>query len=145
MVTGLTKAWAAAVLFAAVLAGGPAQALGFAADEDGIVRFVTPTGSFGCAYIPFDGAGGIETGVNGPELHCYRLAGKFAGVSLGPSGKALRLVVRGALVCCGSDNVLAFGASWRTGGYVCQSERAGLACRRGKHGFKMTAGTVTRY
>ena len=122
-----------------------ARTLSFPPKQDGIVQFVTPSGNIGCTYIPFDGAGGIATGVNGPELHCYRLYGKFEAVSLGPVAKALKLVVRGKLACCKTRNVLAYGNTWATGGYACTSKRSGLACRRGKHGFSISAASITRY
>ncbi len=122
-----------------------ARTLSFPSGKDGVVQFVTPSGNIGCTYIPFDGAGGIDTGVNGPELHCYRLSGKFDAVSLGPVRKALKLLVEGRLACCKTRNVLAFGNTWRTGGYACTSDRSGLTCRRGKHGFAISALSVTRY
>ena len=122
-----------------------ARTLSFPSRNDGVVQFITPSGNIGCTYIPFDGAGGIDTGVNGPELHCYRLSGKFDAVSLGPTKKALKLLVEGKLACCKTRNVLAFGNTWTTGGYACTSDRTGLACRRGKHGFSISATSVTRY
>ena len=127
------------------LGSASARTLSFPSSQDGVVQFVTPSGNIGCTYIPFDGAGGIDTGVNGPELHCYRLSGKFDAVSLGPVKKALKLLVEGRLACCKTRNVLAFGNTWKTGGYACNSDRTGLTCRRGKHGFAISPGSITRY
>ena len=142
----LMAALFAALAFCLVNPGfASARSLSFAPNQDGIVQFVTPSGTIGCTYIPFDGAGGIDTGVNGPELHCYRLYGKFEAVSLGPKNKALKLLVRGKLACCNTRNVLAFGNTWATNGFACTSERAGLICRRGKHGFSISAVAISRH
>ncbi len=144
-----SRPWMALIAAMAVclanMGAASARSLSFPPKQDGIVQFATPSGNIGCTYIPFDGAGGISTGVKGPELHCYRLYGKFEAVSLGPVKKALKLVVEGKLACCKTRNVLAFGNSWVTGGYVCTSERSGLTCRRGKHGFTISADSITRH
>ncbi len=145
MVRHLTLLCAILAMGFAQIGAVSARTLSFPPKQDGIVQFVTPSGSIGCTYIPFDGAGGITTGVKGPELHCYRLYGKFEAVSLGPVGKALKLVVRGKLACCKTRNILAFGNTWATGGYACTSERSGLTCRRGKHGFSITAAGIARH
>lgn len=123
-----------------------AQTLSFPAQPSGIVQFTTPARDAGCTFVPFDGAGGIETGTGiWPELHCYRLTGKFAAASLGPSGKAKRLVVEGKLDCCKGRNVLAYGATWITGGFSCTAQRGGITCRRGSHGFSINKSAISRY
>lgn len=132
-------------VFALCASGASARTLSFQGKDDGVVQFVTPSSNIGCTYIPFNGAGGIDTGVNGPELHCYRLYGKFDAVSLGPVKKAQKLMVEGRLACCKTRNVLAFGNTWKFGGYACTSDRTGLTCRRGKHGFSISASSITRY
>ena len=110
-----------------------ARTLSFAPQSSGVVQFKTPAGEIGCTYIPFDGAGGIKTGVKGPELHCYRLIGKFIAFSLGPTGKARPLRVEGKLDCCKGRNILAYGSTWVTGGFSCTAMRGGIACKRGKN------------
>ncbi|MGB8819536.1 MAG: hypothetical protein WCC66_16605 [Rhizobiaceae bacterium] len=123
-----------------------AETLSFPAQPSGIVQFTTPARDIGCTYIPFDGAGGIETGTGTqPELHCYRLTGKFNAASLGPSGKAKKLVVEGKLDCCKGRNVLAYGSTWVTGGFACTAQRIGITCRRGPHGFSISRSAITRY
>ncbi|MGL4488322.1 MAG: hypothetical protein ACRCU5_02630 [Rhizobiaceae bacterium] len=122
-----------------------AQSNGFSQLPDGVVQFVTPSAEVGCTYIPFDGANGIPTGQNSSELHCYRLDGPDAAVSLGVKGKARGLIVTGKLDCCAGNNVLAFGKSWTAGGYKCKSERKGLTCTWGRHGFVFSATNIRKY
>jgi hypothetical protein len=122
-----------------------AQSNGFSQLPDGVIQFVTPSQEIGCTYIPFDGANGIDTGQNSSELHCYRLDGPEAAVSLGVKGKARGLIVTGKLDCCAGNNVLAFGKSWSAGGYTCKSERKGLTCTWGRHGFVMSATKIRKF
>ena len=122
-----------------------AQSIKFPSIGDGVTQFVTPSHSVGCTYIPFDGANGIDTGQNSSELHCYRLGGSHAAVSLGVGGKARKLIVTGQLDCCKGNNVLAFGKSWLAGGYRCKSERSGLTCTWGKHGFSIGRTEINRF
>ncbi len=122
-----------------------AETVRFPSLQDGVTQFVTPTQDIGCTYIPFDGANGIETGQNSSELHCYRLDGPQAAVSLGVKGKARGLIVKGTLDCCAGNNVLAFGKSWSAGGYICKSERSGLTCTWGRHGFSISATNLRRF
>jgi hypothetical protein len=131
-----------AVIAATLAAPAHAQSIRFQTLSDGVVQFVTPTQDIGCTYIPFDGANGIDTGQNSSELHCYRLDGPQAAVSLGVKGKARGLIVKGALDCCAGNNVLAFGKKWSAGGYKCQAARGGLTCTRGRHGFVISATAV---
>jgi hypothetical protein len=132
-----------AIAFAVTISN--ARTLSFPPQQSGVVQFATPLGNIGCTYIPFDGAGGIDTGVNGPELHCYRMSGRFEAVSLGPNGAARELVVRGKLDCCKGQNALAFGSTLLDGGYECTSTKATLECRRGGHGFSISSESITRY
>jgi hypothetical protein len=130
------------------LALGPAfaQTLSFPPQSSGIVQFVTPAKEVGCTYIPFDGAGGIDTGTGTqPELHCYRMTGKFAAASLGPSQKSRPLVVEGRLDCCKGRNILAYGHTWKTGGYACTAMQGGLTCKRGNHGFSITMTSIKHW
>ena len=123
-----------------------AEILSFSPQQSGVVQFSTPAREVGCTYIPFDGAGGIATGTGTqPELHCYRMSGKFAAASLGPSAKATKLVVEGRLDCCKGRNVLAYGSTWRTGGYSCTATKGGMTCKRGRHGFSITMTDIKRW
>jgi hypothetical protein len=114
-----------------------ADSIRFSQLQDGVTQFVTASKEIGCTFIPFDGANGIDTGQNSSELHCYRLNDQQAAVSLGVKGKARGLIVRGELDCCAGNNVLALGKSWSAGGYKCKSERSGLTCTKGSHGFTL--------
>lgn len=119
--------------FTATISAKAERKLSFPADRNGIVQFTTPAKEVGCTYIPFDGAGGIETGTGtSPELHCYTLTGELKAFSLGADGRARKLVVRGKLDCCKGRNVLAYGSTWVTGGYSCTAKKGGLSCKRGK-------------
>ena len=134
----------AAYLLGLVSSG--AETLSFPPQVSGVVQFTTPAKEVGCTYIPFDGAGGIATGTGTlPELHCYRLSGKFEAVSLGPSARAAKLIVEGRLNCCKGRNVLAYGSTWLAGGYACTAKTGGLTCRRGDHGFSITMTDVERW
>lgn len=135
----------AGMAFTATVGAKAERKIKLPADKNGIVQFSLPAGNIGCTYIPFNGAGGIETGTGTlPELHCYRISGRFEAVSLGPSGPARELRVTGKLDCCGA-NILAFGSTWATGGYECSAIRSGLTCRRGAHGFTLTGRGVERF
>ncbi len=133
------------VLAASISMPVHAQSNGFSQLPDGVIQFVTPSQEIGCTYIPFDGANGIDTGQNSSELHCYRLNGPDAAVSLGVKGKARGLIVTGKLDCCSGNNVLAFGKSWSAGGYRCKSSRKGLACTWGRHGFFISATKISKF
>ena len=125
----------AGMAFTATVSAKAQRTIKLPADRNGIVQFSLPSGDMGCTYIPFDGAGGIETGTGTlPELHCYRTAGRFEAASLGPSGPARELRLTGKLDCCGG-NILAFGSTWETGGYECAAAQSALTCSRGSHGF----------
>jgi hypothetical protein len=125
----------AALVFSTATA--QAQSIKFPSIGDGVTQFVTASKEIGCTFIPFDGANGIDTGQNSSELHCYLLNDKQAAVSLGVKGKARGLIVRGELDCCAGNNVLALEKSWAAGGYKCKSERSGLTCTKGSHGFTL--------
>ena len=129
-----------------MLTQASAETLSFPARSSGIVQFSTPAKEVGCTYVPFDGAGGINTGTGTlPELHCYRLTGKFIAASLGPTGKAMKLTVEGKLDCCKTRNILAYGSTWQTGGFLCTAKPGGLTCRRANHGFAISLSEMTRW
>jgi hypothetical protein len=133
------------VAFGATVGAKAQRTVRLPADGNGIVQFSLPSGDIGCTYIPFDGAGGIETGTGTlPELHCYRTTGRFEAASLGPSGPARELRLTGKLDCCGA-NILAYGSTWQTGGYNCTAAQGTLTCTRGIHGFIITSNVLKRF
>ena len=135
----------AGMAFTATVSAKAQRTIRLPADRNGIVQFSLPAGDIGCTYIPFDGAGGIETGTGTlPELHCYRTAGRFEAASLGPSGPARELRLTGKLNCCGG-NILAYGSTWETGGYQCTASQNALSCRRGVHGFTLSRTSLKRF
>lgn len=135
----------ASTAFTATVSAKAGRKIKLPADRNGIVQFSLPAGDIGCTYIPFDGAGGIETGTGTmPELHCYRTAGRFEAASLGPSGPARELRLTGKLQCCGG-NILAYGSTWETGGFQCTAAQNALTCTRGAHGFTLSRTSLKRF
>jgi len=126
-------------LLALVLALG---VLAAPAAADVVVGFRTPTGNIGCVYSR-------ETG-KAPYLRCdirSRLRPtpprprNCVDLDWGDSYE-MRSTGRVGITCHGDtaidprNPVVRYGSTWRRGGFVCASTRAGLRCRnRSGHGF----------
>ncbi len=112
-----------------------------AALADGSAMFRTPSGNIGCSYT---GAAGspkgylrcdIGSGVKPLPKKPLSCQGDWGlGFSMNDTGKAG--------VTCASDTVLhqgfvlAYGKTWKRGGFVCSSATTGLKCtNRSQHGF----------
>jgi hypothetical protein len=117
----------------------------FPSNQNNIIQFSNPSKEIGCTYIPFNGAGGIDTGQNSSELHCYYLNSPNKAVSLGVAGKARRLSVTKKLKCCNENNILPYKMRWSEGGYSCRSKPNHFNCTWGKHGFTMTSKRIIRF
>ncbi len=108
------------VLFAAVLAVFASPALA------GGLQFQTPSGNIGCVYEP-DAA---------DRLLCIRLKPTVLSIILTRDGADHGPAeYEGEVWFPKHAPVLAYGESRSVGPYKCTSERSGLTCIRGGHGF----------
>jgi hypothetical protein len=141
---------AAAVLFALAVAGAL-----FASEATAISvikTFRTPSGNIGCVYA--SGQPGAGT-----SLRCDIRSGlkpkparpKGCDLDYGDSYE-LPKTGRTIVVCHGDTaidphaHVLAYGKTWRYGGFTCTSKSTGLRCtNRGGHGFFMSRAHSYRF
>ena len=103
--------------------------------QDGVISFSTPTGNIGCTYIPAGGTDVYAPKDGGPELICDRVEPTYLRFFLYKTGKAKLFRYVGDAGCCPAENVLVYGNRWKKGAFTCTSERSGLTCTRGGHGF----------
>ena len=131
--------WILAALFS--LAGAAplhAQTTVSFPEVNGIVEFSLPSGNIGCDYIARRTRVYIPRG-GGPELSCDRREPSYVNVDLGPTGPAQRTNDPGEQSCCGADNTLQYGQTWKDGPFTCQSSDFGLTCAHNNgHGFTMS-------
>lgn len=135
----IRSAFIALGLFAAAT---PALAIDFDENDRGQIEFVMPSGNIGCLYTPAGGTDVYTPADGGPELSCDRVAPAYVRVELGRHGKARRINDVGDASCCGADNEFAYGKVWNYDGFRCVSSEAGLACKRGGHGFIMSRASI---
>ena len=121
---------------AAVVAAG---ALTTSANAAGPRFFQMPSRNIFCAYLPPDAP-------NPAALRCDILSGlrpepktrcelDWTGASLNATGKASASCA-GDTVAMPNARVLAYGTTWRGGGFTCLSRTTGLRCtNRGGHGL----------
>jgi hypothetical protein len=131
------------VLFA--MAGSAIAAPQIFPSQDGVISFSTPTGNIGCVYIPAGGTGAYFPKGGGPELQCDRTEPTYLRFFLYKSGKAERFTNVRDASCCAAQNVLVYGNSWSKGPFRCKSERKGLTCTRGGHGFVISRARTRVY
>jgi hypothetical protein len=137
-----------ALLFVLILSAIPAAANAAEQNfplQNGVISFATPTGNAGCTYIPAGGTDIYFPKNGGPELQCDRLEPTYLRLFLYKSGKAERFTNVGDASCCSAENVLVYGNSWTKGPFRCKSERKGLTCTRGRHGFFMSRSKTKVY
>jgi hypothetical protein len=125
---------------AALAAGGSALGQPGGARDDYAV-FHTPSGNIGCGYT---GAGGspkgflrcdIGTGIKpAPKKPASCQLDYGSGYSMGDTGRAKGVCAGDTVLHQGK--VLAYGKTWRNGGFTCASKTTGLRCtNRSGHGF----------
>jgi hypothetical protein len=123
----------AATASCAVLAG-----VAHAHGRTSFVTFLTPSGNIGCAYssgprppvLRCDIASGLEPRPARPK-DCVHLAwGDSYTMSL--HGRAI-LTCHGDTAIIKGSRVIAYGKTWRRGGFVCWSRTSGLRCRNASH------------
>jgi Family of unknown function (DUF6636) len=135
----LTFVAIAACCAAAVVAASAASA------GDEVVGFSTPSKNIGCMYAHFSASAGSPATT---DLRCDIGSGlrpkpaKPRGCdldygdsySMGKTGRAV--VVCHGDTALGSKTILAYGSTWRHGGFTCVSRTSGLTCRNlSGHGF----------
>lgn len=124
------------VLTASFIGAGAASA---ASDAAGPRFFQMPSRNIFCAYLPPD--------AHSPAaLRCDILSGlhpepkrpcelDWTGASLSDRGEAIASCA-GDTVALTSAPVLAYGRTWKAGGFTCLSRSTGLRCaNRGRHGL----------
>ena len=121
---------------AAVAAAG---ALTTSSDAAGLQFFQMPSHNIFCAYVPADAR-------SPAALRCDILSGlrpepktscelDWTGASLNVRGKASASCA-GDTVAMPNARVLAYGTTWKVGGFTCLSRTTGLRCtNRGGHGL----------
>jgi hypothetical protein len=99
--------------------------------------FQTPSRNIGCAYdsSPAFLRCDIRSGLKPtPKRRCDL---DWTGLELKPTGRAYPSCA-GDTALLPSARVLAYGKTWRRGGFVCVSRRTGLRCaNRSGHGFTL--------
>ena len=137
------------LLAAVLLAALPVQAKEqvFAAQDNGQITFVMPSGNIGCIYTPAGGTDVYEPVNGGPEISCDRIAPTYVNITLGPKGPAKLIKNPGEQGCCGGDNVFAYGNTAAVGAFTCSSSEAGLICetRDKKHGLCLSRSRTLHY
>lgn len=110
--------------------------------------FMLPSGRLGCAYAEADPAAGFRA-----SIRCDVMEPTFKAPRLKDceqdQGNSLALEERGTAVwVCHGDTVLdprnpvlAYGRTWKRGGFTCTSSTAGVRCLNGAgHGFELARG-----
>jgi hypothetical protein len=117
-------------------------AANFKTAANGQIYFVMPSKNIGCTFTPQGGTQVYEPFDGGPELSCDRIEPKYVRVVLTPKN-IRRFNDVGDQDCCGEENVFAHGTRWSQGPFTCDSEKAGLSCKRadGK-GFFMSRADI---
>jgi hypothetical protein len=116
---------------------GPAQAAEFAESPGGYIAFTLPSNNIGCVYRDEDGSGLV--------LECDRVQPSYVRARLFQDGKPKIYRNAGDPSCCGAENYLEYGESWRKGPFSCASTTSGLRCNNGEHGFSMSRKGIKTY
>jgi hypothetical protein len=121
-----------------------------AAASAGISGFKTPKRSISCAYIAFDDVRTLRCDITGmtnaptpKPKSCDFDWGSYFGMD--PTGRSRRL--------CVSDTpqdprfpTLAYGRTWKRGGFTCRSRTTGVRCtNRSGHGFVISRAKQTLF
>ena len=122
---------------ALLLIATPGHAEEFAESPGGYIEFTMPSNNIGCVYRDEDGSGLV--------LECDRVEPSYVRVRLFQDGKPKIYRNVGDASCCGAENYLKYGESWREGPFSCASTTAGLRCNNGEHGFSISRKGVKTY
>lgn len=129
---------AALVVVAAFALPAGAAEVTFAPDDGGQIEFTMPSGNVGCLYTPAGGTEVYEPVDGGPELICERVEPSYVTVILGPQGEPQLIEDPGEQSCCGATSIFAYGDVVDLDGFICWSEKTGLACTRSADGVGFT-------
>jgi len=136
----------AAIAALAVLFGMPAKAYEaqqLAANDEGVVEFVTPSGNIGCIYIPAGGTSVYESLDGLAELQCDRVEPAYVRAILGSTGKGQVIADVGDPGCCSMSQQIKYDHVVTLGPFQCLVERRGLTCARADgHGFFLSRALV---
>lgn len=102
-----------------------------------VERFRTPSGRITCGYITMSNTSELRCDIS-PELRPEPRRPcpvDWVGITMRTTGRATPNCAGDTIAWPGS-RVLAYGSTWRRGGFVCHSRRAGLTCtNRSQRGF----------
>lgn len=132
----------AATALLALATGATASSSNAKVSKDTYVDFRLPSNNIFCAYV-------AQTSPSAKYLRCDIMSGlkpkpSSRGCVEGSRGVSVSIGVYGkATYGCSSDTVyntrarkLAYGKTWRKGGFTCKSKKTGLRCRnKSAHGF----------
>jgi hypothetical protein len=102
-----------------------------------VERFRTPSGRINCGYLATSGASHLRCDISPglrpePRRPCPV---DWVGITMRSTGRAAPTCAGDTIAWPGS-RVLAYGSTWRRGGFVCRSRRVGLTCtNRSQRGF----------
>jgi hypothetical protein len=122
---------------ALLLIATPGLAEEFAESPGGYIEFTMPSNNIGCVYRDEDGSGLV--------LECDRVEPSYVRVRLFQDGKPKIYRNVGDPSCCGAENYLEYGESWKEGPFSCASTTSGLRCNNGDHGFSMSRKGIKTY
>lgn len=122
---------------ALVALAAPALAVEFDSSPGGYIEFTLPSNNIGCVYRDEEGSGLV--------LECDRVQPSYLRVRLFQDGKPKIFRNVGDPSCCGAENYLEYGMSWREGPFSCASTTSGLRCNNGEHGFSLSRRGVKTY
>jgi hypothetical protein len=125
------------IALAVAFLASPVLAEEFVPSAGGYIEFTMPSNNIGCVYRDEEGSGLV--------LECDRVAPSYLRVRLFQDGKPQIYRNVGDPSCCGAENYLEYGASWREGPFSCSSTKSGLRCNNGDHGFTLNRSGVKSY
>jgi hypothetical protein len=120
-----------------VFSGTTALAVEFEPSPGGYIEFTMPSTNIGCIYRDEEGSGLV--------LECDRVEPTYLRVRLFQDGKPKVIKNVGDPSCCGVENFLEYGTSWKQGPFSCASKKSGLRCNNGEHGFTLSRMGVKTY
>jgi hypothetical protein len=122
---------------AMALLSSPALAEEFPPSAGGFIEFTMPSNNIGCVFRDEEGSGLV--------LECDRVEPSYVRVRLFQDGKPKIYRNVGDPSCCGAENYLEYGSSWKEGPFSCASTKSGLRCNNGDHGFTLNRSGVKTY
>jgi hypothetical protein len=101
--------------------------------------FVMPSGNIECTYTGPAGTSVYRPAGGFAELSCDRAQPSYVRVILSARGAVKLIRNVGDPSCCANGPVLTYGTVWRRAPFTCESNEAGILCRRDDGaGFQMS-------